>query len=107
MSFGLAMTIAGGLLTVFALWWLYFEHPLVESLRERNTFAFGYGHYFVFAGLAAVGAGLAATVLTVLLVAVGLAVPAAGTGTLLIGLLLLAAVVRAQIGGRTATRTSP
>jgi low temperature requirement protein LtrA len=52
---------AGGLLLIFGLWWWYFEHPSEEGLREsRNSAAFlwGYAHYFVFASVAALGAGL-------------------------------------------------
>jgi low temperature requirement protein LtrA len=52
--------IAGGLLTVFAMWWLYFELPGEDSLTFlRRAFVWGYGHYFIWAAAAAVGAGLA------------------------------------------------
>jgi low temperature requirement protein LtrA len=59
----LATTAAGGLLTVFAMWWLYFSkeaHELLTSLRAGIVW--GYGHYLVFASAAAVGAGLAVNV---------------------------------------------
>jgi low temperature requirement protein LtrA len=59
----LATTAAGGLLTVFGMWWLYFakeSHELLTSLRAAITW--GYGHYLVFASAAAVGAGLAVNV---------------------------------------------
>jgi low temperature requirement protein LtrA len=59
----LATTAAGGLLTVFGMWWLYFSkeaHRLLTSLRAGITW--GYGHYLVFASAAAVGAGLAVNV---------------------------------------------
>ena len=49
-----------GLVVVFALWWLYFDrsaHNLLTSLR--TSLLWGYGHYFIFASAAAVGAGLA------------------------------------------------
>lgn len=59
---GLALVIAGGLLVVFGLWWLYFKRPLVDCLEERTSFAFGYVHYVVFAAVAAVGAALGAVV---------------------------------------------
>jgi low temperature requirement protein LtrA len=51
---------AGGLLLIFGLWWWYFEHPSEEGLRESRNSAFlwGYAHYFVFASVAALGAGL-------------------------------------------------
>ena len=52
--------IVGGLLIVFACWWLYFDHEGHEVLHSRAAaFLFGYSHYFVFAAIAAVGAGLA------------------------------------------------
>jgi len=59
----LATTAVGGLLTVFAMWWLYFSkeaHELLTSLRAGIVW--GYGHYLVFASAAAVGAGLAVNV---------------------------------------------
>src|SRR5215211_3016523 len=59
----LATTAAGGLLTVFGMWWLYFakeSHELLTSLR--TAIVWGYGHYLVFAAAAAVGAGLAVNV---------------------------------------------
>jgi low temperature requirement protein LtrA len=50
----------GGLLMIFAMWWIYFKHSTVEHLRDslRTALTWGYGHYLVFAGIAAVGAGL-------------------------------------------------
>lgn len=52
-------TIAGGLLIVFSLWWLYFAKPAHRFLvSNRVAFVWGYGHYFIFAAVAAVGAGL-------------------------------------------------
>ncbi|GHH02700.1 low temperature requirement protein A [Streptomyces rubradiris] len=50
---------AGGLLIVFAAWWIYFAVPIHGHLRSsRRAFVWGYGHYVVFASAAAVGAGL-------------------------------------------------
>jgi len=52
-----------GLVMVFALWWLYFDrsaHNLLTSLR--TSIMWGYGHYFIFASAAAVGAGLGVAV---------------------------------------------
>lgn len=49
----------GGLLIVFAAWWIYFVVPIHGHLRSsRQAFLWGYGHYFVFASAAAIGAGL-------------------------------------------------
>jgi low temperature requirement protein LtrA len=49
-----------GLALLFALWWLYFLEPAGEGLaRRRDRFIlWGYGHYGIFAALAALGAGL-------------------------------------------------
>ena len=59
----LATTAAGGLLTVFAMWWLYFSKEAYELLTSlRAGIVWGYGHYLVFASAAAVGAGLAVNV---------------------------------------------
>jgi low temperature requirement protein LtrA len=59
----LATTAAGGLLTVFAMWWLYFAKGAPPRLvTQRAGWVWGYGHYLVFASAAAVGAGLAVNV---------------------------------------------
>ena len=44
----------------FALWWSYFKLPMGELLENNRgkAFIFGYIHYFVFASLASLGAGL-------------------------------------------------
>ncbi len=56
----LVVIAAAGLVLLFALWWLYFLEPAGEGLESRRnrSFYWGYGHYFVFASLAAIGAGL-------------------------------------------------
>jgi low temperature requirement protein LtrA len=48
------------LVLIFGLWWLYFLQPAGEGLEEHRdgSFFWGYGHYFVFAGLGSLGAGL-------------------------------------------------
>jgi len=53
-----------GLVLVLALWWLYFLHPAGEGLAEHRdrSYLWGYGHYGIFAALAAVGAGLSIAV---------------------------------------------
>jgi low temperature requirement protein LtrA len=56
----LVIASIAGLALLFALWWLYFSEPAAEGLekkRERYLF-WNYGHYFLFAALAAVGAGI-------------------------------------------------
>jgi low temperature requirement protein LtrA len=68
---GLATVLVGGLLTVSAMWWLYFDMPagqIVQSARQAfrerlsGAFAWGYGHYVVFAAVAAVGSGIAVAI---------------------------------------------
>ncbi|MEU5219572.1 low temperature requirement protein A [Streptomyces sp. NPDC020807] len=50
---------AGGLLIVFAAWWIYFVVPAHDRLTSsRQGFLWGYGHYVIFTSAAAVGAGL-------------------------------------------------
>ena len=60
LSPALLMAAAGGLLLVFALWWSYFKHSSAERVRCSlvSTLGWGYGHYVVFAAVAALGAGL-------------------------------------------------
>lgn len=59
-SASLVAIAAAGLVLLFALWWLYFLEPAAEGLstKRERSFYWGYGHYFVFAALAALGAGL-------------------------------------------------
>jgi low temperature requirement protein LtrA len=71
-TFGdLAAVMVGGILLVCSMWWLYFDmpaHHVVDRARRAfdehvsGAFAWGYGHYLVFAGAAATGAGLAVAV---------------------------------------------
>src|SRR5262245_8574968 len=67
----LATIVVGGLLTVISMWWIYFDLPserlVARARRAYNThastaFVWGYGHYFVFAAVAATGAGLSVAV---------------------------------------------
>ncbi|HEX5109660.1 MAG TPA: low temperature requirement protein A [Vicinamibacterales bacterium] len=59
----LAPLIIGGLLIVFSMWWYYFDRPVHDLLTSlRKAVVWGYGHYFVFAAAAAVGAGLTVAV---------------------------------------------
>jgi low temperature requirement protein LtrA len=48
---------------VFCCWWLYFNRHTHNRLTSlRRAFTWGYGHWFIFAALAAVGSGLAAAI---------------------------------------------
>ncbi|MET9377858.1 low temperature requirement protein A [Streptomyces sp. NPDC002992] len=50
---------AGGLLIVYAAWWVYFVVPAHDRLTSnRKGFLWGYGHYLIFASAAAIGAGI-------------------------------------------------
>ncbi len=58
---GSLVVVAGsGLVLLFALWWLYDLEPSGDGLSTRRgrSFLWGYGHYGIFAALAALGAGL-------------------------------------------------
>jgi low temperature requirement protein LtrA len=66
-----ATVVVGGLLTLFAMWWIYCDRPterLIDRARESSdagrsgAFTWGYGHYFVFGAAAATGAGLVVAV---------------------------------------------
>ncbi|MEU0257075.1 low temperature requirement protein A [Streptomyces sp. NPDC006184] len=64
-SGALYLLATGGLLMVFAMWWLYFARPAHTILATthraaRRRFVWAYGHFPVFASAAAEGAGLAA-----------------------------------------------
>mgnify|MGYP001590584372 CR=1 FL=1 len=54
------MVIGLGIVITFALWWSYFLIPSAHILAVRRSKAFpwGYGHFFVFTSIAAIGAGL-------------------------------------------------
>jgi low temperature requirement protein LtrA len=56
----LIVAAISALVLIFGLWWLYFLQPAGEGLaaHRSGSFVWGYGHYFVFAGLGALGAGL-------------------------------------------------
>ncbi|MGC1211404.1 MAG: low temperature requirement protein A [Micromonospora sp.] len=57
-----SLAAAGGVI-VFGLWWLYFDRPgAVPPTPLPGALIWGYGHYLIFAAIAAVGAGLAVAV---------------------------------------------
>ncbi|GAA2410368.1 low temperature requirement protein A [Actinomadura vinacea] len=60
----LIIIAVSGLVMLFALWWLYFLAPVGDGLSDRRhrAYLWGYGHYGIFAALAALGAGLEAAV---------------------------------------------
>lgn len=59
----LAAIIVGGLLTVFSMWWIYFDRPMDKLLSSLpRAFLWGYGHFAIFASAAAVGAGFGVAV---------------------------------------------
>ncbi|TXG86334.1 MAG: low temperature requirement protein A [Thermomicrobiales bacterium] len=55
-----AAIAVGSIVSLYMLWWIYFDYDAHEILtRLRNTFAWGYGHVFLWGGIAATGAGIA------------------------------------------------
>ena len=62
-SIGLLVLGLGGLFVVVGLWWIYFLAGDDEGLKSmRVALTWGYGHYFVFGAVAAVGGGIEAAV---------------------------------------------
>ncbi|MGI5521192.1 low temperature requirement protein A [Micromonospora sp. CA-259024] len=59
---GLWLIAAAGAVIVFALWWLYFDRPNEAPDRLPYSLIWGYGHYLIFAAIAAIGAGLGVSV---------------------------------------------
>jgi low temperature requirement protein LtrA len=93
----------GALLLIVSSWWLYFDHPAAEALRNtpRLSFLWGYGHYLVFAGMAAVGAGLQLAAETV-------THPGDGRGRLAaLAVAVPVAVVLVVVGGLQGCLTEP
>jgi low temperature requirement protein LtrA len=60
LSAPLLVLASGGLLLIFGMWWSYFKHEVTANLRRSlvATFLWAYGHYGIFAAVAALGAGL-------------------------------------------------
>jgi low temperature requirement protein LtrA len=63
-SLPLLTLAAGGLVIVASLWWTYFDFMTGRAPASGRAaqYLWGYLHYFVFAGVAAVGAGLSLAV---------------------------------------------
>ena len=94
LTWAMAPLIAGGLLIVFSLWWMYFARDHASIVENpRAVWVFGYGHLPVFASIAAVGAALAAAVDVV----EGEA--AAGTRPIALALAVAVSVVALTISG--------
>ena len=57
----LAVLAGAGLVSMFGLWWSYFRVSPERMLEGRSklVFVWGYGHYLLFASIAALGAGIA------------------------------------------------
>jgi low temperature requirement protein LtrA len=55
-----ALVAIAGVGLTFGCWWMYFAIPWAAALQVpgRRAFTWGYGHVFIFGGLAAMGGGL-------------------------------------------------
>ncbi len=63
LTWSMAPLVLGAIAIVFSLWWSYFAREHADLVEKPGiVWLFGYGHYFVFAGIAAVGAAVAASV---------------------------------------------
>ena len=98
----LVFVAIAGLVLLFAMWWLFFMESPSEGLLARTgrVFLWGYGHYFLFAAVAAVGAALEVAVekphgLTALAAGYVLAIPVA---VYLVMLPAVSAVLRVRPG---------
>jgi low temperature requirement protein LtrA len=60
LSVQLVVVALSAVVTLFALWWLYYLQPSAAGLAERRRFSYiwAYGHYATFGALAMLGAGL-------------------------------------------------
>jgi low temperature requirement protein LtrA len=59
------LVVIGGVLATFSMWWLYFAREASKALSgssDRSGYLWGFGHYWVYGSVAALGAGLAARV---------------------------------------------
>ncbi len=59
LTLDLALVGGGAMVVAFAMWWLYFDHPGHLTPRVDAAFHWAYGHFFVFASIAAAGGGVA------------------------------------------------
>lgn len=58
-SGSLISVAAAGLVIAFCMWWLYFDQPVEDRLAAQDiSLRWGYGHYVIFAAVAAFGVGL-------------------------------------------------
>ncbi len=58
-NLGLLSTLAGGLVILFSMWWMYFDqedHPLLDY--SVKAFIWGFSHVFIFASIASTGVGI-------------------------------------------------
>jgi len=56
-SYDILFVSIGCLLTLFGIWWLYFNNSVEHYLRDKVVaFQWGYGHFIIFSSTAAIGA---------------------------------------------------
>lgn len=60
LSSELISLMIGGMIIMFGIWWSYFDRESHHLLTDLKSAVFwGYGHFFIFVSVAAIGAGLA------------------------------------------------
>ncbi|MEV0346577.1 low temperature requirement protein A [Nonomuraea sp. NPDC050680] len=110
LSVSLVVIAMAGLVILFALWWIYFSEPAGDGLEERReqSFIWGYGHYLIFAALAALGAGLEVAVASAgegeHHIAAGAQAVVASVVIPVVVMLVLLWVLHAPLVGRTVVR---
>jgi low temperature requirement protein LtrA len=56
-SYDVLLVSIGCLLTLFGIWWLYFNSSIEHYIRDKTVaFQWGYGHFLIFSSAAAIGA---------------------------------------------------
>jgi len=56
-SYDILFVSIGCLLTLFGIWWLYFNNSVEHYLRKKEiAFQWGYGHFIIFSSATAIGA---------------------------------------------------
>lgn len=63
LSYELVILMIGAMIIMFSIWWSYFDREAHHLLTDLKSAIFwGYGHFFIFVSIAAIGAGLAVAV---------------------------------------------
>ena len=63
LDWGVATIVIGGLLSMFSIWWIYFGFRDEDGpVSPRRSFVWSYGHFLIWAAIAAVGVGVSVAI---------------------------------------------